>query len=252
MEHLPIYVAAEAAIPVRAAQSDASEMVTQLLWGEGCHVHESIGAWSRISTAEDGYPGWVDSRMIAEAPWYSRVSRWLFVFEGSVVLADNSPLRLPAGARIPLFETPEPDYCPDWQLSPLSDARPEQDISCWVQTAALFLNAPYLWGGRSSFGIDCSGLVQVSARMCGLRLPRDARDQACVGKEVAWEERARGDLVFFSRQNSGPVTHVGILEDTQHILHASGRVRRDLVDSSGIIHSTTGQLTHHFICIRRC
>jgi hypothetical protein len=251
LEQLPIYVAEEAAIPVRAAQSDASEMVTQLLWGEGCHVHETDGSWSRISTAEDAYEGWVDSKMIGPASWYGKVSRWLFVFEGSVLLADGTSLRLPAGARVPLFDAECPE-CPDWQLSPLSDARPEQDRSCWVETAGSFRNAPYLWGGRCSFGIDCSGLIQVSARICGLRLPRDARDQAKVGTEVAWEERQRGDLLFFSRQNSGPITHVGILEDTQHILHASGKVRRDKVHPSGIVHSTTGQLTHHFICIRRC
>ena len=120
-----------------------------------------------------------------------------------------------------------------------------------VHDAMQFLNAPYLWGGRSLFGIDCSGLVQMAYKLKNIRLKRDASQQAEQGEAVAsLEEAEPGDLAFFENE-VGRICHVGILIDRQKILHCSGRVRNDLIDQQGIFHNDLHEYTHKLKMIRR-
>jgi len=113
-----------------------------------------------------------------------------------------------------------------------------------------FLNAPYLWGGRSIFGLDCSGLTQVYARLLGFSLPRDAYQQAELGETIAFENQHYGDLAFFTN-HLGKITHVGVIINQNQIIHASGMVRQDLLTSEGIVNTNTQKLTHTLAHIKR-
>jgi cell wall-associated NlpC family hydrolase len=120
-----------------------------------------------------------------------------------------------------------------------------------IDTAFLYLNSPYLWGGRTPFGIDCSGYSQIVYRMCGVDLPRDASQQAEVGDRLSFiEEATPGDLAFFDN-NEGRITHVGILLGDNKIIHASGKVRVDRIDHQGIFNDEMHDYSHHLRLITR-
>ena len=114
----------------------------------------------------------------------------------------------------------------------------------------MYINSPYLWGGRSPFGIDCSGFVQLVYRMNGIQLPRDASDQAKIGQTLSFiEEAEEGDLAFFDN-NEGDIIHVGIMLEDNRIIHASGKVRIDKIDHQGIYNVDTKQYSHRLRIIK--
>jgi cell wall-associated NlpC family hydrolase len=117
--------------------------------------------------------------------------------------------------------------------------------------AKQFLGTAYLWGGRTVFGIDCSGFVQMVFKLFNINLPRDAYQQAEVGEDVGFLAEAKtGDLAFFDNEQ-GKITHVGILLSPQSIIHASAIVRIDPIDQAGIVSSSSGLRTHQLRTIRR-
>jgi cell wall-associated NlpC family hydrolase len=119
-----------------------------------------------------------------------------------------------------------------------------------VETALMYLHAPYLWGGRSPFGIDCSGFVQVVYKFSGIQLPRDAWQQAEKGDLLSFiEESAPGDLAFFDN-DEGTIIHVGILLENNRIIHASGKVRIDVIDHQGIYNRDLRAYTHNLRLIK--
>ena len=120
-----------------------------------------------------------------------------------------------------------------------------------VEFAQKFLGAPYIWGGRSLFGIDCSGLVQLCARAAGKLLPRDASQQVQEGELVYFlPEIQPGDLAFFGNED-GKIVHVGIMLDSERIIHASGKVRIDYLDQTGIFNKERNEHTHRLQVIKR-
>jgi cell wall-associated NlpC family hydrolase len=127
----------------------------------------------------------------------------------------------------------------------------EEDLRAYIAARAIqYLNAPYLWGGKSIFGIDCSGFVQTICKMAGIRLERDAARQALQGTLVSFSAEARqGDLAFFDN-HEGRIVHSGIILEGGRIIHASGRVRIDKLDHHGIFCQETGKYTHQLRLIR--
>jgi len=108
-----------------------------------------------------------------------------------------------------------------------------------------------LWGGRSPFGIDCSGFTQMVYKLCGMPLKRDAWMQAEQGQDIhLLDETQPGDLAFFDNEE-GRIIHVGILTTKNRIIHASGKVRLDSIDHQGIFNSETKRYTHNLRLLKR-
>jgi cell wall-associated NlpC family hydrolase len=238
------------ASPVRAEAKDPAEIVTQLLFGEVVTVHEIKTSWSKITTFSDHYEGYVDSKhlfFLSE----KEVRRWMedSEYQQSLLLevnSENGKQLTYRGSRIPFsvgktnigkfeFELKEED---------------NTNYSHVVEATADYLNAPYLWGGKSPFGIDCSGLTQTVYRFFDINLPRDASQQFDIGIEVEFGDHEPGDLAFFSNK-AGKITHVGVIAEQDGIYHASGHVRFDRLTSQGIVHTDSGELTHKLAGIKR-
>lgn len=238
-----------AVAPVRQEPSDKAEQVTQFLFHESIAVLEKQERWSLVRADVDGYEGWIDNKQYqsSETP----AGEQLFVHTRSSCLASpSSMLWVPHGTALVVDSK---GYTLNGYRVSDSDLGPALPIdgSQLIETARLYLNTPYLWGGRSIWGIDCSGFVQQVFRVSGVALPRDASQQATQGENIDLIAATQaGDLAFFDN-DEGRITHVGLLLDPQHIIHASGEVRIDRVDHLGIFHEARGLYTHKLRLIKR-
>jgi hypothetical protein len=246
-------------VPVRSEPSDKSEMVTQLLFGEVYRVEESASGWYRVILEYDGYPGWINAKQGTSIPeqMYNSVvsSRWK-VTTGLVTDLfdqDNNAVHLVPGSTIPFSGVNSVRILN--KTFTISGSLPEPgeipSSGSIIHYAMLFLNAPYLWGGRTPFGVDCSGFSQIVYKMAGVRLKRDAHQQAGQGTIVNFlSEGKPGDLLFFHDQEE-KIIHTGILTDPTHVIHASGRVRIDPVDHFGIFDPELQQYTHRLRLVKK-
>jgi gamma-D-glutamyl-L-lysine dipeptidyl-peptidase len=246
-------------IPLRKEPSERSEMVSQLLFGEGYEINEKTASWLKITTEFDRYSGWMDKKMFTpvSADYYNKLVTGAYAVAGSVVtkLADAGGIIriIAAGSTLghagpdgTLEIDSELYYSVDQSLESII-SRPENLIS----TAKRFLHAPYLWGGRSPFGYDCSGFTQMVYKINGKRLPRDAWQQEKTGDAVdRISDLKAGDLVFFAGEDRH-VNHVGLAISPDQIIHCSGMVRIDKLDEKGIFNSDANQYTHRLYSMRR-
>ena len=232
-----------AVAPLRREPTDRSEMVSQALYGEELEVLEQNEKWALVRLNRDGYEGWMDRKQMEQfiVPSAQRLLKGILT---SCQLADSTTIWLPAGALV------SQDVIVSDTLSDFNGS--EEDIA---RCARLFLNAPYLWGGRTIMGIDCSGFTQLVMALNGIQLPRDAYQQAELGETVSFlEETQTGDLAFFDNAE-GRIIHVGlILRDASQqglVIHASGKVRIDIIDHQGIYNRESGQYTHQLRIVKR-
>ncbi len=238
-------------VPLRAEPNDCSEQVSQILAGEIVFAQdeECKGNWMLIDSLEDGYTGYADPRhfhSLETGP--NKNDRSLIHCTDSKWKRNGVKTTIPAGSYV--YWSDFKYYLGNHEIIPLSE-NPIGDAPYSISEAAKnFLGTPYHWGGRTISGIDCSGLTQISARLTGLCLLRDASDQAEQGSSVEWENRSVNDLGFFQNE-TGKITHVGILTAINEIIHASGEVRIDGLTQEGIIHASSGTLTHKFSHLRR-
>lgn len=243
-------------IPMRKEPSHRSEMVSQLLFGEYAQILEEESQFVRIKCLYDDYEGWVQANQLMPADVVLTTNRYVNKWAAEVFIngqQKNIPMCSPvyssdSGAID--FNGREVRYAMGqdalWKVSEKQFTK-----SSLLEVYTRFMDTPYLWGGKSVFGIDCSGFVQQVFKMFGIKLLRDAYLQAEQGKAVENLSEAReGDLAFFCNEK-GRVTHVGVILDDNQIVHASGKVRVDTMDKEGIINNETGKRTHQLHSMRR-
>jgi len=247
-------------VPVRFEPSEKSEMVTQILFGETFTVTEEKGNWLLIMSHLDNYTGWIDRK---QSLWvtkeffeqYNHRSRHFMAAKTGICKCQNdgTHILLTKNSILPLFhkgyfEIGTKIYHTDEKSKVVPRKFKPSKVA---PTAMEYLNVPYLWGGRSIFGVDCSGFVQVVYQMCGIDLPRDAAQQIEKGGGVDFVDEAQsGDLAFFDNP-LGEIIHVGIMFGDGNIIHASGQVRIDKIDHNGIFNTTLGTYTHSLRIIKR-
>jgi cell wall-associated NlpC family hydrolase len=234
-------------IPVREQPKDSAEQTSQLLFGEPVEILLAEKPWLKVRSFLDGYEGFIDHKQVL-ALTEKELKRWMetHVFSSKPFLEINGPLGtqfLSGGALIgghSHFKIGNYEY--SYQMT-------QQKTDIW-NYALSFLNTPYLWGGKSIFGIDCSGLVQNVCRQLDINLPRDAYQQAEIGTVVDFQDRQKLDLAFF-KNTAGRIHHVGLVGPYDQILHASGQVRLDKLTEVGIYNEAASDFTHSLFEIRR-
>ncbi len=244
-------------VPVRIEPNDCSEMVTQLLFGEHFKVLEIRKNWSKIRLAFDNYEGWIDNKQYEEITEeiYKKIKETKPSLAGELIdFATNSTnnyLTIVLGSNLPFYKNQQlkinnSNFLYEGEI--ISEQKPKKLL---VETAYKYLNTPYLWGGKTPFGIDCSGFTQMVYKLCGYKLMRDAAEQASQGEVLSFiEESEPGDLAFFDNQE-GIITHVGIIMKDNYIIHAHGKVRIDRIDHSGIFNMDEQKHTHKLRVIKK-
>ena len=233
-------ICTQSAIAIRKENSHSSEMVSQLLYNETYTKLDETNGWSLIQTDHDQYEGWIWSKQhhpISEEACEQLKACKPFIVNKPIIELDGKLLNF--GTLL---------YEPNADAAAIPTAfNPE----LMIKNAKKLLGVPYLWGGRTVMGIDCSGFVQLCARSAGMMLPRDASQQVGCGEPVYFlQETMPGDLAFFGNEE-GHITHVGILIGDEQIIHASGKVRIDYLDQTGIFNKELNAHTHHLQTIMR-
>lgn len=235
---------------VRANCSDSAEMTSQLLFGEFIEVLEIKDNWSFIRCIYDKYEGWVDTKQYKIVKKIENTSFMSFHLSHACQLKSHS-IPLVLGSRLPNFDGINFKINKDKYLyNGKVIEKDKNPISNLKKVALKYLNAPYLWGGRSPFGIDCSGFTQMVFSFFNYPLPRDAYMQANLGETINFTSEARlGDLAYFGKEEK--ITHVGIFIGDNQIIHASGQVRIDSLDHIGIFNKEEKKYTHFLKTMKR-
>lgn len=247
-------------VAVRINPSHQAEMVNQLLFGETFEILDSVNNWKLIRGSFDQYEGFIEEKqvfLLDDEEW-KRLSEEKVYYPSELVnfiseVENNQHFPVVFGSSLPglqkqHFSVAEKKYL----FHGKTLEHTAENLRDWIpETAMKYLGVPFLWGGRSPFGIDCSGLVQMVFKIFGIKLPRDAAYQSQIGETIHLvDEALPGDLAFFDN-SEGTIVHVGILMENSRIIHSSGEVRIDKMDHHGIFNTQLGKYTHQLRLIKR-
>lgn len=247
----------QACIPVKNEASHKSEMVNQLIFGEIFEILEYNSKWAYIKSNHDNYCGWIENQQIFEISKkeFIRLQNsdkvlTLNTFSTIKCLSSNSHILLTLGSLLydsRTFKIGNLDFEVNKNLKTTSQ---QLKNSTLIKLAKSCLNSPYLWGGRSVLGFDCSGFVQIIFRFAHLNLERDSSKQALYGEEITnFAKKSTFDLAFFGSNNK--IDHVGIVLPNNQIIHCSGKVKIDTLNENGIFSLENKKLTHNLLKIKR-
>ena len=258
MEIVDYGVCRQALVPVRISADDRAEQVTQLLFGDHYEVLSNTDKkWIRIRIHADQYEGWIDIKQhhAITREYFDQINYANFKITTDIatgILYKKSALTILMGSVVPISNSElfkvEEQLAFNGESKSLGQKR---DVEFLKSIALKYSNAPYQWGGKSPFGIDCSGFVQMVYKISGYALPRDASQQVKSGKNVNGIAEAKaGDLAFFHNKEK-KIIHVGIILEEEKIIHASGQVRIDHINDEGILNLDSKVYTHQLSEIRR-
>ncbi|MDT0552312.1 C40 family peptidase [Urechidicola vernalis] len=244
-------------VSLRLEPSDQSELISQVLFGEFFKVLERRTHWSKVRLAFDKFEGWIDNKQFIEITneEYDELSNSEIKTSNELINfisdSDQNLTPIPLGASLPYLNK-------NILKIGTTDFSFEGDVTVGIkhkskiiELAFMYLNSPYLWGGKTPFGIDCSGLTQMVYKLCGYKLLRGAAEQATQGEVLSFiEESEPGDLAFFDDRD-GNIVHVGLIMRDNYIIHAHGKVRIDRIDHSGIYNIDTKRHTHKLRVIKK-
>ena len=242
-------------IPLRNEANDKSEILSQVLFGQHFKILEFKPKWIKIKLATDNYEGWICAKQFEEITYedYDNLSVNDFPlvsceFSNIQNLNNKDIIPISMGATLPFYNKRLVKIRKHkFKFTGKIASKNTNDL---IKYAYKLLNAPYLWGGKSILGIDCSGFTQLVFSLCGILIPRDAYQQADLGETVTINNIKSKDLVFFVNDKN-KVYHVGIALENYQIIHASGKVRVDHLNHKGIIHSNNKKLTHRLHSVKR-
>ena len=235
--------------PIRSEASDSSEIVSQLLFGEPVEILKFHETWINIRTIMDGYEGHVDIKHLLPLT-NKEFKNWLndFSYQEEFTKSITTAWGKQLTSRGSFISSESTFKIGDFAFSQNVEER--KFSTSLVESAKELVNVPYLWGGKSVFGIDCSGFVQLIFRLHNFNLPRDAYQQAEIGETIEFINSQPGDLAYFINKK-GKIIHVGLVIGNSKIIHASGRVRIDNLTASGIFNTDYNKETHQLHFIRR-
>ncbi len=244
-------------VPLRIEASEKSEMMSQVLFGETFEIIENNKGWSKIRLTFDNYEGYIDAKQYLNITeeFYLKIKHSKSSYSGEIIEfitnKKNELFTIPLGSHLPLFENQKLNLNSEiftYEGNVFSEKLQKNEIP---YKAFTYLNSPFLWGGKTPFGIDCSGFTQMVYKLCGYKLFRDANKQATQGEVLSFiEESEPGDLAFFDN-DEGEIVHVGILLNNYNIIHAHGKVRIDTLDHSGIFNADLQKHTHKLRVIKK-
>jgi hypothetical protein len=244
-------------IPLRAATTDTSEMRSQLLFGEHFEVIEKQKDWSKIRVAFDHIEGFIDNKQYLEITedFYTSICNETPHYAAEILdfvtTQNNALTTIAIGSQLPFLKEGKlrlGNYIYGYDNAFFCGKLSKNEL---LKTAFMYLNTPFLWGGKTPFGIDCSGFTQIVYKLCGYQLLRNAKEQATQGEVLSFiEESEPGDLAFFDDE-TGEIIHVGIILNDYNIIHAYGKVRIDTLDHSGIFNTDLQKHTHKLRVIKK-
>ncbi len=242
-------------VALRKSPSEQSEMINQLLFGDLFIVEQVTGNWCFINTIDDANTAWANISQLhflndGEFESINESPRFYSMSFSNISFLNDTKLVYTFGSRLPNFDNGV------FSLEGLSykhegEVTEPSSGNRILEIAKLYLGSPYLWGGRSIFGIDSSGFVQMVFKLDGILLPRDASQQLNTGNTINFIEEAKaGDLAFFENEE-GSIVHVGILMGNDKIIHASGEIKIDSIDHNGIFNKKLDKYTHKLRIVKR-